>query len=90
MNQDSSALWIYAQCDDCQEKIKVRIDKKNDIQDLVESENPNHVYTLKKEIIGNKCFNLIKVILYLDEKYKVISSDALNGKLISKQDYETH
>jgi len=84
-----SAFWLYVQCDDCGEKIALRIDKKTDVEiNYDRLDKAGAYYILNKEIIGNKCFNMIRTTAYLNRHYEIISNDTVNGKLITKQEYQ--
>ena len=87
--QDQDALWLYFECDACGEKIKVRVNKKTDLEDQYGQEpSGRSAYSLRKEIIGSGCFNLIFADVRFDSRYNIMTSKMKNGKLITKAEYE--
>jgi len=83
-NPEVGILWLQVECGKCQEIIKVRIDKKTDLQsELLQPGESGCAFTLKKEVLGKRCSNLIEVCLKFDSRYNIISKELKNGKLIS-------
>lgn len=69
----STPIWLIVECSRCGEKIKVRINPDTDIDD----------YTLRKEILGNNCSNLMYAEINFDRDYKIINSTVFGGRLIT-------
>ena len=69
-------------CDRCKEEITVKASKTSDISRLYEGdEAPGGAeYLLRKEILGNKCNNLVYITIYFDSGYNVISKEISGGK----------
>ena len=72
------AFYLLVKCSDCGEEVKVRINSSSDFQTEFSASNPEHRYTIKKEIIGKDCFNLMKTTLALTKDIKVLFVDC-NG-----------
>ncbi len=90
LSANKNALWLFVQCNRCQEKIKLRIDKTLDLEsEFPRAGREDISFVLKKEILGNKCFNLINVDLGLDRKYKAISSRIEGGRFITEKKFYT-
>ncbi len=70
------AFYISVKCSDCGEEIKVRINRSSDFQLEYKAVNPEHFYTIKKEIIGKNCFNLMSLTLALTKNLKILFADA--------------
>ena len=81
---EADVLWLLIECSRCGERIKVRIDKKTDLQnEFRQPGEPSEAFTLKKEVLGSRCPNLIEVCLKFDPRYNIISKEVKNGRLIS-------
>src|SRR5438477_366036 len=80
-------LWLYARCDRCGEKIRVRINRNTDAQqEYDESGRPSH-YHLRKEILGNRCPALMAVEMQLDRSGRIIEQQAERCMIITAQEY---
>jgi len=69
------AFYVLVRCADCGEDIRVRISRSSDFQIEYAPRNPEHFYTIKKEIIGKDCFNLMQLTLALTKNLKVLFAD---------------
>jgi hypothetical protein len=80
---DQDVLWIYIQCSNCGEKIKVRINPRTDL--VPESgDTPGSVYTLHKEAIDNKCYRLIKIYLEFNANRSIIKQNIQGGQFVDE------
>ncbi len=75
-NSSKKAFYISVKCSDCGEEIRVRINRSSDFQLEYKSVNPEHCYTIKKEIIGKNCFNLMGLTLALTKNLRILFADA--------------
>jgi hypothetical protein len=84
MPDDSGSKFITFNiiCGKCKEEITVRASKTSDISRLYEGEEaPSGAeYLLRKEILGNKCNNLIYITVYFGPGYRIISKEITGGK----------
>jgi hypothetical protein len=84
MPPDSGTKFITFNilCDRCKEEITVKASKTSDISRLYEGdEAPGGAeYLLRKEILGNKCNNLVYITVYFGSGYSVISKEISGGK----------
>jgi hypothetical protein len=71
-------------CDRCGEEINVKLRRTSDISRIYEDEeNPcNASFFVRKEILGNKCNNLIFLTAYFGENFNLISSEITGGKFV--------
>ena len=76
------AFYLVVKCSDCGEEVVVRINRSSDFQIEYKARNPEHYYTIKKEIIGKNCFNLMGLTLALTKNLKVLFSDASGCEFI--------
>src|SRR5512145_477462 len=81
--KDPDGIYLYIQCAHCGSPIRVRADKKYDLQQDYES----GALTLHKEIMDGKCFRLIYATLQFDAAYHIVNQAIEGGKLISWEEY---
>lgn len=82
--RDPNAIHLYFQCDRCDAVVPVRVDKRHDLN---REEGPG-TFLLRKEIMDDRCFQLMQATIWLDRSYNVVSADVSNGKLISEEQYK--
>lgn len=74
-------------CDKCGEEIRINVNRRTDIQSLyTEAGGKGAAYTLKKEILGRKCPNLINITVDFDRNYRILSRNISGGKFISSEE----
>lgn len=81
---DPHGLMLYFRCQRCGAVVRVRADKRNDLNR--EDGGPG-VFLLRKDVMDNKCFQLMNAEVWLDSNYQVVSSDVTGGELISEEEY---
>lgn len=77
------AFYAVVRCADCGEEVHVRIDRSSDFQVEYKPHNPQHSYTITKEIIGKNCFNLMKLSLALTKEARLLFSDTHSCEFIA-------
>jgi len=82
ISSPKKAFYLLVKCPECEEEVRVRINRSSDFQVEYSPHNPKHRYTIKKEIIGKNCFNLMAVTLALTKNAEVLFSDTKACKLI--------
>ena len=85
-DETSEAVFIYSQCEKCQEKFRNRIDKRHDLLHNYADTGP--AYTTHKEIIGAYCRNVIIVDLEFDAQRRLQGKSIQNGTFITREEYE--
>ncbi len=80
---DPNAIHLYFRCDKCGAAVPVRVDKRHDLN---REEGPG-TFLLRKEVMDDKCFQLMQATIWLDSSYKVVSADVTDGQLISEEEY---
>ena len=86
-DEASEAIFIYSQCDTCQEKFRNRIDKSHDLLQNYADTGP--AYTAHKEIIGSSCRKVITVDLEFDAQRRLTGKAIQNGKFITRAEFES-
>ncbi|MFQ6066169.1 MAG: hypothetical protein ACE5K3_02675 [bacterium] len=80
-------ISFAVKCDKCGEEIRINVNRRTDIQSLyTEPGEKGASYTLKKEILGRKCPNLINITVDFDRGYRVLSRNISGGKFISPEE----
>lgn len=82
-SRDPNAIHLYFQCDKCGAVVPVRVDKRHDLN---REEGPG-TFLLRKEVMDDKCFQLMQATIWLDSGYNVVSADVSDGKLVSEEEY---
>jgi hypothetical protein len=85
-DETSEAVFIYSQCDKCQEKFRNRIDKQYDLMRNYADTGP--AYTAHKELVGARCRNIIIVDLEFDQQKRLTEKAIQNGKFIIREEFE--
>jgi hypothetical protein len=86
---EGQALWIYLECANCGEHIKLRLRKTSEIQrrdGLEKDEGPGEFF-IRKTIIGSRCYKPMEAEIEFDNRYRIIKSTVKNGKLIPRSEY---
>jgi hypothetical protein len=79
----SQFITFTVKCDKCGEEIKVKVRRSSDISKIYEGEGPQGAeFFLKKEILGEKCNNLIYINVYFGPGFDIISREISGGKFI--------
>lgn len=84
----ADAYWLYVQCNRCGEAIRVRISKTWDLAQEFSNDDRVSGYTLHKEILGQKCPQLIYVRQELDAHYRVQHQEITNGRFLTEKEYK--
>lgn len=77
------AIWLYVRCDNCGEKLRIRVDRGYDLQP-----DPEGGYFLRKEMMDGRCFRLMYGELRFDRDYNILSQELSGGHFITKEEFE--
>ena len=81
-DHDPQGVYLYVECDRCGAQVKVRADKKYDLNRTDEG------YTWHKTIVDSKCFQQMPTTVHFDRNYNVIEAEIEGGHYISEEAYE--
>lgn len=85
----NTALWLYVQCSRCGEAIRIRADRRYDLaSEMLDPGEEGPAYTMRKEIIGDRCFQRLTVTLGFDRRLHIISRDIQGGAWLSAEEYQ--
>jgi hypothetical protein len=80
--------WEYVRCSRCGEKIRVRVDLRNELTPQYEGGEGD--YYVRKGIIGSgktRCFQMIEVELYFDRERRLVSYYISGGEFITRDEF---
>ncbi len=79
----SGFITFKVRCNKCGEEITIRARKYSDTSRIYEGEGPAGAeYFLRKEILGERCNNLIYTSIYFGSGFNIISKDISGGEFI--------
>ena len=83
-----NAIYYYVKCSRCEEKIRVRIDRGNDLAQEYDDggDNPSG-YAATKGIVGKKCFRVIHVSVKFDRSRRESSRSIEGGDFITEEEF---
>jgi len=80
--KDKGVLWLYVRCGKCGAQVRVRINLHNDLSVADEGG-----YILRKEIVDDQCFQLMRAELRFDNQKNLISRTVAGGEFITEEEY---
>lgn len=80
---DRDGFFLYVQCDNCGKGVRLRVDRKHDLNLADEG------YVWHKTIVDSKCFRPIPTVVHFDGNYNMIHSEIEGGHYIGKEEYES-
>jgi hypothetical protein len=75
-------FYYTVKCNRCGEEIRVRMDRMNEPSPEYDEKGRVTHYIYRKDVMGQKCFNLIYVEFVLSPSFEIISANVTGGKLI--------
>ncbi len=83
---DPDGIYFFLQCGHCGEKLRVRADKRHDLQRDYDSGR----LTWRKEIMDARCFRIMYATVVFDASYRVQTQEVEGqGRFISEEEYRT-
>jgi len=81
---DPYGIWFHFRCKRCGSLVRVRADRRNDLN----REDGPGALVLRKDVMDNKCFQLIRAEVWLDDNYEVVTAEVDGGALITREQFE--
>lgn len=81
-DHDPQGIYLYVECDRCGAQVRVRADKKYDLN------RTDDGFTWHKTIVDSKCFQQIPTVVHFDRDYNVVEAEIEGGHYITKEVYE--
>jgi hypothetical protein len=79
---DSDGFFLYVQCDHCQKKVRLRLNKRYDL---------NHTgdgYVWHKTIVDSRCFRPMAAVVHFDARLNPSKQEIEGGRFISRAEFE--
>jgi len=81
--EQADFIHFKVKCNKCGEEIIINVNRRTDLQNLyLEPGEKGVAFNLKKEILGGKCSNLIRIDVDFDKNCLIIARDISNGSFI--------
>ena len=80
--------WEYVRCSRCKEKIRVRVDLRNEL--TPQWDEGEGAYYVRKGVFGSGetlCFQMIEVELFFDSERRLVSRYISGGEFIAKDEF---
>jgi hypothetical protein len=84
----NTALWVYVRCRRCGEAIQIRADRRYDLAS--EWRHPGEsgpAYTLHKDIVGDRCFQRIRIDMGFDSRFRIVEQQIEGGEFLTAEAY---
>ncbi len=81
---NGSAMRLYVRCKTCGTPLAVRVDLRNE-------PSPDYDrggYVLRKEMMDDKCFTLMRAEIHFDEQRRIVEQTVDKGEFITREEYE--
>jgi hypothetical protein len=86
---DGDAYFLYVRCGACGEAIRVRAHRRWDFhQEFSEDSDGVVGYTLHKEIMGQRCFRIVRATVRFDARLREVERAIEGGEFISEQEWQ--
>jgi hypothetical protein len=77
-------MYFYVRPDGCDEVIRVRIDRNNDLSPTEDMQG----YYVRKLARGVKCWRTVEMEFHFDSRRNLADSTINGGQLVSQEDYQ--
>lgn len=85
----NTALWLYVRCGRCGEAIRIRADRRYDMaSEMLDPGEEGPAYTMRKDVVGARCFQRITATLGFDRRWQIVSRDIQGGDWLSAEEYQ--
>ncbi len=85
---DPNAYWIYAKCNRCGEKLRSRVDLRNELSPEYSGGDQAASYHSRKVLMGDGlCFQQVEVVMKFDSHQKLVDRHITGGVFISEDEW---
>ena len=86
--KESHLYWVYVECGQCNEKLRIHVDLRNDLSIQYGETDKDDTYFTRKRIIGSTgCFTPIDVELTFNKDRRLVDQQITGGRFISEEEY---
>ena len=85
---DGNSHWEYVRCSRCGEKIRVRVNLRNELTS--QYEGGEGAYYVRKGVVGGgkaRCFQMVEVELFFDPRRRLVSRYITGGEYITEEEF---
>ncbi len=87
--ETDNALWLNVKCGRCGEAIRVRVDRRYDVaSNLLDPGEGGAAYTVHKDVVGDRCFQRIRVTLGFDRRMNIVERQVQGGQFQTEAEFE--
>ena len=87
-SESNTALWLYIQCSRCGEAIQIRADRRYDVaSEWLEPGDTGPAYTMHKDIVGDRCFQRIRVDVDFNSRWEIVERRIVGGTFLTAEAY---
>jgi hypothetical protein len=87
---DENAIIFYVRCNACGEVIRVRADRRWDLMQEFDDNDRISGYTLRKDVLGTKCFRMMTVEMSFDRTYGITDKSVQGGTFATADEYRAY
>ena len=81
-NSGSDGFFVYVQCDRCEKRVRLRINKHHDLN------RTDDGFVWRKTIVDSRCFQQIPTVVHFDRSFTIVSEEIDGGHFISQAEYD--
>ena len=86
---DEHGYYFYVRCNRCGEVIRVRADRRWDFQQEFDAGREDVAgYSLHKEVMGQRCFEMIRTTIKFDSQRRETEREIHGGEFATREEYE--
>ncbi len=81
--READFISFRIHCVKCGEEVIIHVNRRNDLQNLyLDPGEKGAAFSLRKEILGKKCSNLICIDVDFDRNYRIVNQDISGGSFV--------
>jgi hypothetical protein len=84
MSGDPNGLYFYVKPRGCEEVVRVRIDRNNDLS----LADDGSAYFVHKHVRGIKCRQAVEMDMYFNANRSLVNSELQGGEMVEKADWD--
>jgi hypothetical protein len=81
--KDARGIYLYAACDRCGQRLRIRIDRQYDL-----NERDEGGYIWQKTLVDSRCYRPMPTVVTFDSQYHLVSAEIQGGHYMSQEAYE--
>ncbi|MGI5917114.1 MAG: hypothetical protein ACOX9A_11805 [Anaerolineae bacterium] len=82
---DPYGVFLHFECGRCGARVRIRADRRTDFN---REDDGAGSLVLRKDVMDDRCFQLMHAEIWLDERYQVVAADVIGGRLLGEDEVE--